>query len=515
MCYCEECEKAFRRWLKRRYGRIDRLNRIWGTSVWSQGFNDWHEIPAPRRTVCEPHPSLKLDYSRFMSAQYRNFVEEQKEIICDYVGDDARITVNEPSGVDLEHVDMFSLCNQQNTVSLDNYPADKMRLDDTALGLDLARSLKHKKFWITEQQAGAMLVSGHTQQPRPGQLRLWTYQAAVRGAELISYFRWRTARTGQDMHWYGLLDSDGTPRRRLDEIKSAISEIQAHSELFDSCTLDTDVAIVIDHDSAWAYEATPFGWDGDYWDAVQQSYSVFRRAGIPVEFIQKEENFAPYKLIVVPMQFIATPALAKKLKVFAHDGGTVVLSAPAGYKTPRGTNVESPPPGPLTELLGVEVTEHDAYGEHLEVLWSPLQDKSQKYEAAGLCSVLQLRGAESLATYNNQYYVNTPAVTKAEVGRGVVLYSGVAMRQAGWDWFLNEAVDRAGLKTCDWAGEDVEVVPLRSEEGGADRLCVLNHGGEDIELPLPNNESVTDILGQQRFSESLIIPAYDLVILEM
>ncbi len=512
MCYCEECEKAFRRWLKRRYGRIDRLNRIWGTSTWSQGYHDWHEIPAPRRTVFEPHPSLSLDYSRFMSAQYRNFVEEQRDIISSYVGDKARVTVSEPSGADVQHVDVFSLAKQQDVVSLDNFPTDSSRLEETALGLDLARSLKHTGFWITQQQAGATLIPGHTQQPRPGQLRLWTLQAAARGAEFISYSRWRTAQTGQEMHSYGLFDSDGTPRRRLDEIKGVIEEMQ-DSDLFAGWEPRTDAAILIDHESAWSFESTPFGWDGDYWESVQGAYRELRREGISVEFLEHEENLSPYELIVAPMQFITSPAMAKRLKVFVHDGGTLVITAPAGYKTPQGRAIESPPPGPLMELLGVEVVEYDALGDHTEAFWSPLDASSETFEADGLCSVIQLRGADAIAEYADQYYADTPAVTLAREGRGQALFSGVALDAEGWEWLMDEAITRAELGRCAWAQDEVEVIPLTAVEGEGERICVLNHSDESVELPLPSGREVVDLLDKGTFNDSLTLPPYDAVIL--
>jgi len=39
-CYCENCEKAFRVWLKERYKTIDNLNRAWDTAFWSHTFYD-------------------------------------------------------------------------------------------------------------------------------------------------------------------------------------------------------------------------------------------------------------------------------------------------------------------------------------------------------------------------------------------------------------------------------------------------------------------------------------------
>lgn len=39
-CYCENCERAFRVWLKEKYGTLEELNRAWNTSFWGHTFYD-------------------------------------------------------------------------------------------------------------------------------------------------------------------------------------------------------------------------------------------------------------------------------------------------------------------------------------------------------------------------------------------------------------------------------------------------------------------------------------------
>ena len=46
-CYCENCEKAFRVWLRKRYQTLDALNRAWNTNFWGHTFYDWDEIVSP------------------------------------------------------------------------------------------------------------------------------------------------------------------------------------------------------------------------------------------------------------------------------------------------------------------------------------------------------------------------------------------------------------------------------------------------------------------------------------
>ncbi|MFW5915013.1 MAG: beta-galactosidase trimerization domain-containing protein, partial [Planctomycetota bacterium] len=261
-----------------------------------------------------------------------------------------------------------------------------------------------------------------------------------------------------------------------------------------------------DYDSLWALESTAFGWEVEFEDLVSRIYTVFRRAGIGVEFVDPDESLSSYEMVVAPNLFVATSALAKKLKVFAHDGGVFVTAAPAGYKDRSCTALDSPPPGPLTELLGVEITEHDILGDNMTNRIEP-QGEEREFDVDGFCSVLKLRGAESLARYTSQFYSGTPAVTECESGAGQVLFTGAALQGDGWEWFLSRALERAGVAPERWASEDVEVVRMKNEEG-EERLFVLNHAGEPRELTLGDDETVTDLLEGERYEGAVRMEPY-------
>ncbi|MCB8642757.1 beta-galactosidase, partial [Holdemanella sp. DFI.5.55] len=46
-CYCENCRRAFQKWLKQRYQTLDNLNQAWDNNVWSHTIYDWDEIQVP------------------------------------------------------------------------------------------------------------------------------------------------------------------------------------------------------------------------------------------------------------------------------------------------------------------------------------------------------------------------------------------------------------------------------------------------------------------------------------
>src|SRR6266567_1153159 len=47
-CYCDQSARAFRDWLRERYGSLGDLNAAWGTAFWGQRYGTWDEIDVPR-----------------------------------------------------------------------------------------------------------------------------------------------------------------------------------------------------------------------------------------------------------------------------------------------------------------------------------------------------------------------------------------------------------------------------------------------------------------------------------
>ncbi len=511
VCYCDECEQAFRMWLKRRYGTIDRLNKRWGTAFWSQEFVDWHEIPIPRETVVAPHPSLLLDYKRFVSAQTRAFVKKQKDIIRDYSRSDVPITVNEPEPILLPHVNAYSLAELQDVVSLDNYPSRLSRLSMTIRGLDFARSLKNNSFWIMEQQAGATVNSF---QPRPGQLRLWACQSFFRGADLICFFRWKTAPSGQETHWHGILDSDGMPRRRYSEIKQTVEDLKSHEKDVGHSLPLAKVGIYVDFESAWALEANRFGAKPDYFQKVSQFHEILRQRGITADFVAENSPLDDYSLVVAPSLFISNPKLISRLEVYTRKGGVLLATAPSGHVTTTNTTGDIRPPGALSSLLGVEVLEMDRVEKDGNSV--KFNNDGSRFEAGKLCCILEPRGSDVLACYEKDYYAGSAAFTVAEAEYGKALFLGAELQEKGLERVLDYALKTAGIEPVPWkASEEVEVVELKNETEHARKFSLLNHSHEKKVIDFAEEWTVKDVFSNHQVENSLELEPYQVTVVEL
>ncbi len=510
-CYCDDCEQAFREWLKRRYGTIERLNRLWGTAFWSQEFNDWHYIPAPRRTPAGVHPSLALDYERFTSATYRDFFNEQRELIEEYSGADRPITTN-CMGLNTDQVNQFAFAASHDVAAYDNYPATPKWLDAVALGLDLTRSAKAAPYWILEQQAGPTLLSAPAGLPEPGQLRLWSWQSAAHGAELIAYFRWRTCAAGQEMHWYGMLDADGTRGRRFEELTETIAELKKTAPAWEGHLPDARVALVLDYDSMWALRGDAMAADLAYNDQVATWYGLLRRRGLAVDIVPPERQVEErYGVLVVPVPLVSRPQVAKRWKAFVERGGRLLAAAPAGYRTEHNTWVAEKPPAAYADLLGVRVPEHDVFSTGGA---NTVELSGETFEVGCYCGLIEPAGVEVLGTYGQRFYAGSPAVTRSGQGQGAAYYLGAVGGPDLYGRVLDLVLEDAGLDASRWADEMLEIVPLEPEPDGQRLTFVLNHSADGCELELPEGAECTDLLTQTEHSGAVPLDGYGVALLK-
>ena len=507
-CFCEECRTTFQRWLQRRYGSLEHLNETWGTAFWSQTYTAWEQIPLPARTVAVHNPALRLDFQRFVSDAYTEFQDLQIEILRTRCPRHF-ITTNLMGLFD--EIDYFKLSRPLDFVAWDNYPgyhgpADPMR---TAMAHDLTRSLKHRKFWVMEQQAGPTAWEGGVDRsPPPGLLRLWTWQAVAHGAEAVIYFRWRTATQGAEQFWHGILDHDGRPRRRYEEVARTAAEL-AGLELPPDAVPETPVAIVLSYDDRWAWKIQPQHAAATFDRRVGDWYRMFRDYGIGVEFVAPGEPLRGYRVAILPSLFMLNDATAHQAEEFTRTGGLLIVGPRTGVKDETSRVRDVPPPGPLSELLGVEVDEYDAIGtDDAATVDLTLPGLPSLTGRSTIWSdVLGPRSADVVAVYRDQYYAGRPAATLQMAGRGAALYVG-----GFWESGLLDGVVRWALRQQDLDAavvrrsnaHDVEAVVWRS--AAARYLFLLNHGDRSASLGLAGQWA--ELATQQPQSETVSLQPF-------
>ena len=122
-CYCENCEKAFRVWLQKKYKTIDALNRAWNLEFWGHTIYYWDEIVLPN-ALSEgigdndtAFAGISIDYRRFNSDSILgNYIMERDEI--------RRFDTKAPITTNLmgtyKGLDYFKWAKEMDVISWDN-----------------------------------------------------------------------------------------------------------------------------------------------------------------------------------------------------------------------------------------------------------------------------------------------------------------------------------------------------------------------------------------------------------
>lgn len=487
-CYCENCRKAFAKWTEEKYGDISVLNKKYGNVFWSMEYSSFDDIILPAYTSCEGeehfnrshNPSLEMDFYRFSSDSWIDFAKEQKEIIRRY--SEYPITHNLMGH--FSDIDYYKFAKELDIVSWDNYVDNQWNNESyerAAMAHELMRGAKNKNFWVMEEQSGpcGWDVFGGT--PRPGQVRLWTYQAVAHGAEGIMYFRFRSAPFGMEQYWLGVIDHDGIPRRRYYEISRTASELQKISDIIEGSESETDVLIVKSYEDTWSHSIKSHVRGFDHIEVLLKYYTANNHLGTDPDCGSADMISDRYKVVYMPASAIIDEKTEEKLKRYVNGGGTLVLTYRSGIRDEMNNIITDTFPGRLRELAGITVEEFDS---------SPVKtDLSDGYGSAVLWrDIVKTEGAKSVLLYDSEYYAGTPAVTVNEYGKGKVWYIACDMEDDALEKLVKQISDDAEAEYITHP-EGTEVI--RRCCGEKRYLMLLNHTDKEKHMGINGMSLIT------------------------
>ena len=193
--------------------------------------------------------------------------------------------------------DFYKLFKKLDFVSYDNYPALKLPEDNETLyshsfHLDLMRGIKKKNFWIMEQLSGATGGwSAMSQIPEPGMLRGYAMQAVAHGADAVLHFRWRSAVSGAEMFWHGIIDHSNVPGRRFKEFKQLCADIVKYSSIAGSQAKNS-VALLYSAEHEYALKLQPQTEGLHYFGQLKSLHDAFASIGLGVDIISEKEDLS-------------------------------------------------------------------------------------------------------------------------------------------------------------------------------------------------------------------------------
>ena len=489
LCYCGNCRKNFQKWLRKKYGTADELNKAWGTAFWSQEYNSFDEVYTPALTVTGENPSQVLDWKRFHSDLINEFFGMQAEIIREKCPDQF-ITHNFMGFADT--VDYYDLGEQVDFVSHDQYPGgffvsqpheDNARLAAT---LDVVRSYKARSYWIMEQQAGITGWQIMGRAPAPGQLTAWTLQSIAHGADAVVYFRWRTCTMGMEQYWHGILPHSGIPGTRYRELRETVKTVAPLMDKMQGAVPAAETGIVFSFDQLHAFRIQPQHPDLNYVEYVMKYYKALYKRNVPVDFVQSGADLSRYRLIIAPLQYLMTPELEDRYFGYVKNGGCLVLTMRTGVKDEHDICMSDRElPGRLGELAGIRVTDYDCLNQASVNVRYGGRDL-----AAGKWADIISADKDTCVKgeYAGEFYAGTPCMTENKYGDGRCWYIGTEPGDELADAVTADIIKEAGVHSLGDSDADVELT--MKENGNGRWLFAINHTDKEAGYEVPGGFSL-------------------------
>lgn len=497
--YAEADHLAFRRWLQQKYGTLESLNQAWGTVFWNQTYDHWDEVHLIRPTVSDsPNPHQALDEKRFISDNTISFAKLQGDILR-AEAPNQWVTTNGLFG----HLDSHRMSDEiLDFMSYDSYPQFSTIYPDSgeqplldrkwSLSLSNVRDIS-PNFAVLEQQSGPGGWVNRMQMPspHPGQMRLWTYQSIAHGADMVLYFRWRTATIGTEIYWHGINDYHNQPNRRVAEAGLVGKELQKVGERIVGKRYVAQVAMLRDYDNEWDGELDQ--WHGSLTRPSELSwFKALQYAHIPTDVVtvrpgaetEQLQDLTKYQVLIYPHPAILREDTAAMLQKYVENGGSVVFGCRTGYKNESGHCRMQPLPGPVAELSGIQVEDFTMVNGTASPVSVELNQHTNLIDAPSFNDILRIHAdtVEVLGTYASSYYKGKPALTVNRVGEGKVYYWGAAFDLSIAAQLLSELQIVSPIKNWCELPDTVEVA-IRADDQ-EELVFLLNYSSEEAEIKL-------------------------------
>lgn len=487
-CYCENCEKQFRVWLKEKYKTIEELNRVWNLAFWGHTMYDWDDVVVPNLQSEEwfwnytrtNFQSISLDYKRFQSDSMLECYKLERDEL-------KKITPNLPITTNLmgfyKDLDYHKWAKEMDFVSWDNYPGYDAYPAQIAMSHDLIRGLKQgAPFWLMEQTPSVSNWHPYCALKRPNVMRLWSYQAVAHGSDTVMFFQMRRSIGACEKYHSAVIDHAGHENTRVfREIMALGEELDKIGSQTLGATSKASVAIVFDWDNWWAaeYSAGP-SMLINYHNEVSRYYRALQEKNVAVDIIGVDDDVTKYRFVIAPLLYMCKDGFDEKIRQYVKNGGAFLTTYFSGYVEDHDLVVTGGYPARLRDVLGIWVEETDAI---VEGRCNNFVYDGVEYPAEVLCDVLHLEGAKSHSVYEKDFYKGMPVLTENQFGKGKAYYVATASNKDFYDKYIMDICDGLGIKPVLNAVDGVEATVRENENGNF--MFVLNHNEAEVQIEIP------------------------------
>jgi beta-galactosidase len=503
---------AFHQRLKEKYKTPETINKLWGLVYWGQLVDSWDDLPPPDGIL---NPGYKLEWENFQHDVVTDYLAWQAKIVNQYKRPDQFITQDFSGGVHT-NIDQWAIARSLDIIAENPYFQTQKRLDGRTIWLsgDLARSLKHTNYLVTETNAQTIGWDSRSQYPQyPGQLRLVVYTHLAAGANMVEYWHWHSLHYGQETYWKGVLSHDLEPNRIYAEVSQVAAELKKLGRQLVDLKKDNKVAILFSADSANALSYMPVSDHVDYITVLRQMYDALYDLNIEPDFIHAgDPNLSRYKVLLVPPLYSASDPVLQEISDYVNNGGQVVMAFKSGFTNEYSTVRDAIAPGPLRAAAGLHYQEFTNLAEPVRLTPDPYSVGEQNRGAVWE-EFLIPDTAQVVASFDDPYW-HFPAITRNQYGQGTLTYEGTFPTE-----ILQREVIRNVLKGAGLTGPDqalpamVKVRHGRNVEGKLLHYY-FNFSGEEQAVSYPYGNGIELLTNSSvKQGQALRLKPWDLAII--
>src|SRR5271170_974421 len=511
--------------LKSKFSTPENLNKAWFLNYWGQDIHSWDELPTRDSAQSTGY---KLEWSRWQQMRVTNYLSWQAGLVRQYRRPDQFVT-QDFAGAMHREVNEFEIAKSLDIAATNNYHGtqENMGGDSQSLAGDYIRSLTHSNYLITETNAQTTDWTSEWQfPPYDGQLRQDVYTHLSNGANMVEYWHWHSIHSGQETYWKGILSHDLEPNRAYAEVSRTAHELQRIGPHLVDLKITNQVAILYSVDSLNAIDFMPFASTGprwafgpasaDYSSLLNQIHAALYNLNVGTDFVFPEDpDFSRYKVLIVPMLYIADDALLQKISDFVRNGGHVLMTFKSGFANENSAVRWVRAPGPLREAAGFSYQEFSNLEKPLALKDDPFHAGAEENEVSYWAEFLMPEHAKALAYYDHPFFGKWPAITENNYGTGTLTYEGTYLTDA-----LQKAVVEQVLKEANLTGPDQQLpAPVHVKHGinrqGKQLHYYLNYSSSEQAFTYPYKEG-TDLLTNNSITASgkITLQPWDVAIVE-
>ena len=516
-CHCELCQAAFREWVQKKYGTLDKLNHAWWANFWSHTYTDWSQVHSPSPVGETSVHGLDLDWRRFVTHQTVDFMKTEIAAVK-AVNPDIPVTTNMMTMYTYE-LNYFAFRDALDVISWDDYPewhnpymGNEEVAKDCAMTHDMMRSLQKKPFLLMECTPNATNWQGVSKLKKPGMHQLSVIEAVAHGADSGQYFQLRQSRGSCEKFHSAVISNTGTENTRTFREVTDIGAVleQLSDRVYGSGT-PAETAILFDTENKWALDKCqgPRNIGLDYFGNIRRNYSYFWKNGINVDIIDSTFDLSGYKLVIAPMLYLFRDGIQEKLRRFVRDGGTLVTTCFTGVVNDTDLSfLGEATEDKLSDVLGLWVEEVDSLYdcESNRTTWN-----GKSYSLKELCEICHPTTCETLAVYETDFYAGKPVLTKNQFGKGVAYHVSAS---ADTDFF--HALYAKLAAACDLTYAIRTAVPdgisLTWRQSDTEKLIFVQNFG-DSAAAVQLDQPYENVLSGETVSGSLNIEKYGFAVL--